>query len=118
MPGGEGRHGLLFYHLVNQADDLARLRVPLVLQLGVDQLAVDTHLKAASIRGDERHVLDHVLELLEQFASQANGPVSVVSDRAVYDFDVQHAPSANLGNYIIEATHAKTRQHLRRQDRI
>ena len=53
--------------------------------------------------------------MFEQLIQQAHGPPGIVSDRAVYDFDVQHGPSANLGNYIIEATHAKTRPQLDRQ---
>jgi hypothetical protein len=56
--------------------------------------------------------------MFEQFVQQAHGPPGIVSDRAINDFDVQHGPSANLGNYIIEATHAKTRPPLRQQGRI
>jgi hypothetical protein len=34
-----------------------------------------------------------MLIILEQFSCQANGPVGVVSDRAVDDLDLQHQPS-------------------------
>ena len=56
---------LPFHHLVDQADDLARLGVPLGLELGVNQLPIDGDLEAASVRWDEVEFLDHVLELLE-----------------------------------------------------
>jgi hypothetical protein len=53
--------------------------------------------------------------MLEQFIQQAHGPPGIVSDRAVYDLDLQHDPSENLGNYIIEAIHAKIRPLLHRR---
>ncbi len=67
--------------------------MPLGLQLGVNQLAVDGHLEAATFGRNEGQALDQVLELLEQFPSQANGPVSVVSDCTVDDLDLEHEPS-------------------------
>ena len=86
-------HRSAFHHLVDQADDLAGLRMPVGLQLGVHQPIVDGHFKATAIRRNERDPLDQVLEMLEQLTCQAHGPVGVVSDRAVDDFDSQHTPS-------------------------
>ena len=58
------------------------------LQFGVDQRPVHADLELASVRGNESHGRDVRLELLEQFICQANGPVGVMSDRAVKDFNI------------------------------
>ena len=60
------------------------------LHLGVQQLAVHGDLEAPLIRGDQGQAVDAMLEFLEQFLCQANGPAGVVSDRAVNDLNGQH----------------------------
>jgi hypothetical protein len=66
------------------------------LQFGIYKLPVHADLEAASIRWDQRYGFDQVLELLEQVICQANGPVSVVSDSAVNDLNLEHKPSRSL----------------------
>jgi hypothetical protein len=83
---------LSFDNFGYQIDHLAGFGVAVGLQLGIDQLPVHADLEAAAIGGDQDHRLDQVLELFEQFASQAHGPVGVVSNRAVDDLDLQHKP--------------------------
>jgi hypothetical protein len=78
---------------MNQAQDFAGLRVPIRLELGIHELAVDGHLETTPVRWDQRNSFDYVLKFLEQFACQANGPVGVVSDRTVNDLDLKHCPS-------------------------
>ena len=63
------------------------------LQLRKDQIAIDGHFKATTIRRDERDRLDHMLVILHQLVCQAHGPIGIVSDRAVNDFDFQHTSS-------------------------
>ena len=84
------RIGSPFDHLVDKAHDLARLHMPFGLQLGVDQLSVHRHLETTAVRGSKRETIDEVFELLQQVSCQAHGPVSVVSDGAVDDLDLQH----------------------------
>ena len=60
------------------------------LEFGIDQLSVHADLEAASVRGNERHRFDDVLEFFEQIFFQAHGPVGVVSDCAVDNFDLKH----------------------------
>ena len=60
------------------------------LEFGIDQLIVHTDLELASVRGDQGQALDIVLEFLEQVVCQAHGPVSIMSNSAVDDFDVYH----------------------------
>ncbi len=84
---------LPFRHLVDQAHNFAWLDVPLGLQLGVNELAVHCHLETPAVGGDHGEAVDHMLELLKQFTCQAHGPVCVVSDSAVDNFDLQHEPS-------------------------
>ena len=67
--------------------------MPVGLELGVHQPSIHRHLKTAPIGRDEGDHVDQVLEMLEQFTYQANGPVSVVSDRTVDDLNLQHTPS-------------------------
>ena len=86
-------HHLSFNDFAHQAHHLAWLGMTLGLKLRVDQLAVYGDLEAALVGWDERNGLDQVLEMLEQFSCQAHGPVSVVSDRTVYDLNLEHNPS-------------------------
>ena len=66
------------------------------LQFGIDKLSVHSDLKAAPLRRDQRYGFDQMLELLEQVICQANGPVGIVSDSAINDFDPEHKPSRSL----------------------
>jgi hypothetical protein len=56
-------------------------------ELRVNQLVIYRHFEPTSVRRNQRDGFDSVLELFEQFGCQADGPVGVVSDRAVHDFD-------------------------------
>ncbi len=58
------------------------------LQFGEEHLVVHTDFKAASHARDEGDALDLRFEILQQFSHQAHGPVSVVSNRAVFDPNV------------------------------
>ena len=55
------------------------------LQLGIHQAPVHRHLKTATIRGDEGERGDLELVRLQQVGRQTDGPVRVVSNRAVLD---------------------------------
>ena len=81
---------LPFDHLPHQLQHFPRLGVTFRLQFRVQQLSVDGHLKAASIRRYKRDLLDGVFVLFEQFIHQADGPSGVMSDRAVDNFDGEH----------------------------
>ena len=81
---------LLFDDLTHQIDNLARFGVTVGLEFGIDQRFVHLDLEPASVRGNQGQVLDVVLELFEQFVCQAHGPVGVVSNSAIDDFDVYH----------------------------
>ena len=58
------------------------------LFLRKDQLPVHADLELASVRGKEYQGLDIRFELFEQVICQANGPVGVMSDRAIDDLDL------------------------------
>ncbi len=81
---------LLFDDLTHQINHLARFGVTVGLEFGIDQRFVHLDLEPASVRRDQGQVPDVVLELFEQFVCQTHGPVSVVSNSAVDDFDVYH----------------------------
>lgn len=58
------------------------------LEFGIDQRITYHDLEPASVRRDQGQVPDVVLELFEQLICQAHGPVGVVSNRTVDDFDI------------------------------
>ena len=60
------------------------------LEFGIGQAVVHADLELASVRGNQGQALDIVLEFLEQVVCQAHGPVGVMSNSAVDDFDVYH----------------------------
>jgi len=66
------------------------------LQLRIQQLPINSHLKTTAIGWNERHSFNHMLVILEQFLCQAHGPTQVVSDRAINDFDFQHLSSSGM----------------------
>ena len=70
--------------------------MPVRLQLRIDQLSIDSHFKATTIRWYEGDRLDHMLIVLQQFICQAHGPTGVVSDRAINDLYFQHMPSTRF----------------------
>jgi hypothetical protein len=80
--------GLLFNDFSHQPNHLARFRVTVSLELGIDQLIVYLDLEPASVRRDQGQDPDLILELFEQVVCQAHGPVGVVSNRTVDDFDI------------------------------
>ena len=69
---------------------LAGFGVTVGLEFGVDQLVSNRDLELAAVRRDQAQVPDVVLEFFQQFICQAHGPVGVVSNSAVDDFDVYH----------------------------
>jgi len=64
------------------------------LEFGIDQRSIHADLEAASVRGNEGYRLNDMLKLLEQVLFQAHGPVGVVSNCTVGDFDFEHAHSS------------------------
>ena len=82
-----------------QAQDLARLGVTPSVELRIDQFGIYRHFKPTSVRRNQGDGFDGVLKLLEQLGCQANGPVGIVSDRAIDDFNFQHAPSLVLAEF-------------------
>jgi hypothetical protein len=81
---------LFFNQLADQAHHLARFGMTPKLFLREDQLPVHADLELASIRGKEYQGLDIRLELFEQIVYQANGPVGVMSNRAIDNLDLYH----------------------------
>ena len=59
--------------------------MPPGLQLGVDQLAIHSHLVAPAIGRDEGDLGDPRFKVLEQVDRQTDGPVGIVSDCAILD---------------------------------
>lgn len=66
------------------------------LQLGIQQLSIDSHFKPPTLRRHECDRFDHVLIVFQQLICQAHGPTGIVSDRAVNDFDFQHYHSSGI----------------------
>ena len=58
------------------------------LEFGIDQRIVYLDLEPTTVRRDQGQVPDIILELFQQFIRQAHGPVGIVSNSAVDDFDV------------------------------
>jgi hypothetical protein len=92
--GGETPPGAFFLILSNhfsyQPDHFTRFGVTVGLELGINQTVIYLDLELATVRRDQGQVPDIILELLKQFVCQAHGPVGVMSNRAVDDFDVDH----------------------------
>jgi len=63
--------------------------VALCFQLGKEQAAVHLHFKTATIGRHQVNALDLRLEIMQQFLQQANGPVGIVSNCTVGDFDIE-----------------------------
>jgi len=58
------------------------------LELGVDQFVSNRDLEPASVRGNQSQIPNIILELFQQLICQAYGPVGVMSNSAVNNFDV------------------------------
>jgi hypothetical protein len=84
----------IFDHFADQPDNFARFGMTFGLKFGIDQRSVHTDLEAASIRGNEGERFNQMLKLPEQVLFQAHGPVGVVSNRTVDDFDFKHTHSS------------------------
>jgi hypothetical protein len=63
--------------------------MPPGLQFGVEQLAVDGHLKAAVVRRDQDEGFDLGFVRSQQFGCQTGSTVGVVSNRTVFDGDFE-----------------------------
>ena len=85
------------------------------IQLGIQQLSIDSDFKPPAIGRDQFDLFDQMLIVLEQFICQAHGPTGVVSDRTINDLYFQHNPSADFGDYIIEAIRARMQPPFHRQ---
>jgi hypothetical protein len=72
---------------------LAGLGVSSGGQLAVDKLAIHAHFEAASVGGDDPDGFDFGFEFLQQVGRQTDGPVGVVSNRAINDFHFDHGSS-------------------------
>ena len=75
---------------MNKTQHLACLSMTFGLELGVDQLSVHADLEAATVRRNKGYTFDYVLIILKQFACQAHGPVSVVSNSAINNLYFEH----------------------------
>jgi len=64
--------------------------VPPQALLGKDQFAVDRDFEYAAVRGDEGEDLDVLFKVFQEFVRQTDGARGVVSNRAVFDGDVEH----------------------------
>ena len=73
--------------MLDQRAHLALLGVPSVLQLGVNERAVDFHFIRPALGGDEAEALDVPFILVQQFSRQTGGARGVVSNSAVFDGD-------------------------------
>jgi hypothetical protein len=73
--------------LTHQAQDLAWLSMTPGIELRVDQLLIYCNFESTSVRRNQGDGFDRILKLLEQFGCQADGPVGIVSDRAIDDFN-------------------------------
>ena len=73
--------------MTHQAQDLAWLSMTPGIELRVDQLVIHHDLEPTSVRRNQGDGFDRVLKLLEQLGCQADGPVGIVSDRAIDDFN-------------------------------
>lgn len=62
--------------------------MPPGLEFGVDQVAIQADFKAPAIRRFEPDRSDARFEMLEQFTHQADRPVSVMSNSAINDDNV------------------------------
>ena len=59
-------------------------------EFGIDQLGIHLDFEFASVRGNQYQGLEIEFKLLQQFIGQAHGPVSVMSDGTVNDFNREH----------------------------
>jgi len=63
--------------------------MPPGLELGEEQGPVHFHFEAASVRRLQTDGFDLGFEGLEQVGRQVHGPVSVVSDGAIFNIDLE-----------------------------
>jgi hypothetical protein len=92
------RHESSLNDVVDEPNDFARLCMTLGRELGVDQPTVHADLEATAVGRNQGDAFHQVLKVLEELACQANGPVCVVSDGTVNDFDLKHpASSISIG---------------------
>ena len=111
---------LLSNHRPHRPQHFPGFSMPMLLQLRIQQLSIDAHLKTPAIRRHKHQRFDQMLIMFEQFLRQAHGPARVVSNRTVNDLYIQHHRSfgiyiqqravrfQNFRNYIIEAIRPKT----------
>jgi hypothetical protein len=88
---GSNSEGLGFpQFLGHERGDLARFRVAMGRQFGVEQAGVQAHLKATSVRGDQADAGNLELVLAQQFGRQTDSPIGVVSNRTIDNLDFMH----------------------------
>ena len=80
-------------NILYQPQYLTRFGMAVGLQFRIDQIPIDGHFKATSIRRHKCDRLNHVFVILQQLICQAHGPTGVVSDCAINNFDFQHSSS-------------------------
>jgi hypothetical protein len=66
----------------------AGLGMPATFQLGVNQVVVNFHFEAPTIRRHQAELLNFRLKLFQQLGCQTGSPVGIVSDRAVGNRDI------------------------------
>jgi hypothetical protein len=85
-----GRSCGLFDGPGDQAKHLTWFGMPVSLEFGVNQPAIHGHLELAPIGGHQGQIFDLEFIILEQFVRQAHGPVCIMSDSAINDFNRYH----------------------------
>jgi hypothetical protein len=88
---GSNSEGLGFpQFLGHERGNLARFRVAMGRQFGVEQAGVQAHFKATSVRGDEADAGNLELVLAKQFGRQTDSAFGVVSNRTIDNLDFMH----------------------------
>jgi hypothetical protein len=84
---------------LDQRAHLARFGVATVLQLGVNERAINSNLICPAFGGDEADALDKPFVLVQQFSRQTGGARGVVSNCTVFDGDNHDSSPKFCGCY-------------------
>lgn len=84
----------------DQPADFSGFGVPAGLEFGVNQPIVDDNFEFAAVRWNQSERFDFRFVFLEQFACQAHGPVGVMSNSAISQFDFEHWFHSRARDYV------------------
>ncbi len=76
--------------LTHQPNDFAGFGVTVGLEFGIDQFITHFNLEFAGVRRRQYKIPDIEFKVFQQIGCQAHGPVGVVSNCAVDDFNINH----------------------------